>query len=62
MTLDFNKFAMKGNEFINRLEEIIDCVRAVMDTMRLYVSAGEMEQALGTLPRKLQEVLEAPER
>lgn len=47
--------------FTNR-EEIIHCVRAVMDTMRLYVSVGEMEQALATVPRKLQEVLEATER
>lgn len=46
----------------NDREEIIDCVRAVINTMRLYVSAGEMEQALGTLPQKLQEVLEASER
>lgn len=145
MTLDFNKFAMKGNEFLNRLEEnldtddrahaarilrstfrvlrnhltfeeslqllsqlpmaikaiyvdgwkkgehkkiktadeflieiiqeegnsawrdfsskeeIIDCVRAVIDTLRVYVSAAEMEQALGTLPRGIQEIFESSE-
>ena len=144
MTLDFNKYAMKGNEFLNRLEEnlgsadrahaarilrstfrvlrnhltfeeslqllsqlpmaiksvyvdgwkkgehqkiktvdeflieviheekdgawkdfgskedIVDCVRAVIDTMRLYVSSEEIDQALGTLPRRLRAVLESP--
>lgn len=45
----------------NSKEDIIDCVRAVIDTMRLYVSAEEIDQALGTLPRRLREVLESPE-
>lgn len=45
----------------NSKEDIIDCVRAVIDTMRLYVSAEEIDQALGTLPRRLQEVLASPE-
>jgi len=44
----------------NSGEEIIDCVRAVIDTMRLYVSSEEIDQALHTLPRRLQEVLESP--
>ncbi|HEU5292156.1 MAG TPA: DUF2267 domain-containing protein [Cyclobacteriaceae bacterium] len=30
--------------------EIIDCVRAVMDTMRMYVSKEEISQAINTLP------------
>jgi uncharacterized protein (DUF2267 family) len=42
-------------------EEIIDCVRAVIDTMRLYVSAQEMEQALNTLSPELREMLESEE-
>ena len=42
-------------------EEIIDCMRAVIETMKLYVSAEEMEQALGTLPRKLKAIFESPE-
>lgn len=40
-------------------EEIIDCVRAVIDTMRLYISDEEMEQALGTLPRRVREIFES---
>jgi uncharacterized protein (DUF2267 family) len=39
-------------------QEVIDAVRAVVDTMRLYVSAAEMEQALGTLPRSIQDMVE----
>lgn len=35
-------------------EDILDAVRAVIDTMRLYISAEEMNQALGTLPAKIQ--------
>lgn len=142
MTLDFNKYAMKGNEFVNRLEErlgkndrahaarilrstlrvlrnhltfeeslqllsqlpmaikavyvdgwkkgkhrkiktvdeflsgiikeegnsawrdfsnqeeIVDCVRAVVDTMRLYVSGEELDQAFGTLPKKVRDILQ----
>lgn len=37
-------------------EEILDSVRAVIDTMRLYVSAGEMDQALATLPIPIQAI------
>lgn len=47
-------------DFASR-EEIIDCVRAVIDTMRLYVSSEEIDQALGTLPRRLKNVLESRE-
>ena len=39
-------------------DEIIDALRAVIDTLKLYVSSGEITQALGTLPRKVQAVLE----
>ena len=39
-------------------DEIIDALRAVIDTLKLYVSSGEISQALGTLPRKVQAVLE----
>jgi uncharacterized protein (DUF2267 family) len=42
----------------NDKEEILDAVRAVLDTMRVYVSAQEMDQALGTLPRQIRESLE----
>lgn len=38
-------------------EDILDCVRAVINTMRLYVSAEEIDQAFGTLPGRLKEVL-----
>jgi uncharacterized protein (DUF2267 family) len=41
--------------------EVIDCVRAVIETMRLYVSAEEMDQALGTLPARLRQLFEASE-
>lgn len=37
-------------------EEMLDSVRAVIDTMRLYVSAGEMDQALATLPIPIQAI------
>jgi uncharacterized protein (DUF2267 family) len=40
-------------------EEILLAVRAVVDTMRIYVSAEEMDQALATLPRKIQSIFEA---
>jgi len=39
-------------------DEILLAVRAVVDTMRIYVSAEEMEQALATLPRKIQSIFE----
>ena len=40
------------------MEEILLAVRAVVDTMRNYVSAEEMDQALATLPRKIQTIFE----
>lgn len=39
-------------------EEILQAVRAVVDTMRIYVSGEEMDQALATLPRKIQTIFE----
>lgn len=44
-------------DFSNR-EEILNAVRAVMETMRAYVSPEEMNQALGTLPKKIQYLFE----
>lgn len=41
--------------------EILECVRAVIQTMQVYVSPEEMEQALGTLPKKLQLIFESSE-
>jgi uncharacterized protein (DUF2267 family) len=41
--------------------EILECVRAVIQTMLVYVSPEEMEQALGTLPNKLQQIFESSE-
>jgi uncharacterized protein (DUF2267 family) len=34
-------------------EEVINSVSAVLETLRDYVSASEMDQALGTLPKKI---------
>lgn len=51
-------------DFSNK-DEIIDALRAVIDTLRLYVSTSEISQALGTLPRKIQVIFEktsAPEQ
>lgn len=39
-------------------EEILQAVRAVVETMRIYVSGEEMDQALATLPRKIQTIFE----
>lgn len=41
-------------------DEILAAVRAVVETMKIYVSAEEMEQALGTLPRKIQQIFNTP--
>lgn len=41
-------------DFSNR-EEIIDSIRAVVETMGHYVSKGELMQAFGTLPKGLKE-------
>jgi uncharacterized protein (DUF2267 family) len=43
-------------------DDIINSVRAVVDTMKLYVSAGEMDQALATLPRQIHELFETSEQ
>jgi len=40
-------------------EEIVSAVRAVINTMRLYVSSEEIDQALGTLPLEVQEIFES---
>jgi uncharacterized protein (DUF2267 family) len=42
----------------NDKEDILDSVRAVIDTMRVYVSVQEMDQALATLPRQISELFE----
>jgi uncharacterized protein (DUF2267 family) len=41
------------------LEDVIDCIRAVINTMRLYVSEAEINQALGTLPKQIREIFES---
>jgi uncharacterized protein (DUF2267 family) len=41
-------------DFSNR-DEIIDAIRAVVETMGHYVSKGELMQAFGTLPKGLKE-------
>jgi uncharacterized protein (DUF2267 family) len=43
-------------DFENK-EDILDAIRAVIETMRFYVSAEEMDQALGTLPKQIQNIL-----
>ena len=42
----------------NDKEDILDSVRSVIDTMRVYVSVQEMDQALATLPRQITELFE----
>ncbi|MBA4055101.1 MAG: DUF2267 domain-containing protein [Marivirga sp.] len=42
----------------NDKEEILDSVRAVINTMRVYVSTQEMDQALATLPTQIRELFE----
>jgi uncharacterized protein (DUF2267 family) len=39
-------------------EDLLDAVRAVIDTMRQYVSEEEINQALGTLPKKVKAIFE----
>ncbi|MGC1241464.1 MAG: DUF2267 domain-containing protein [Chryseosolibacter sp.] len=41
-------------------DEILEAVKAVVETMKLYVSAEEIDQAMGTLPRKIQSIFSAP--
>lgn len=52
--------ASAWRDFSSR-DEIIESIRAVIRTMRIYVSAEEMDQALATLPGKLQEIFESSE-
>ena len=47
-----------GERDFNDKEDILDSVRAVIDTMRVYVSVQEMDQALATLPRQITELFE----
>lgn len=42
--------------------EVLDSVRAVLQTLREYVSKQEMDQALATLPRKILSELEGLSR
>jgi uncharacterized protein (DUF2267 family) len=51
---------MAWRDFGNQ-KEILEAVRAVINTMKLYVSAQEMEQALRTLPKKVKAALEGIE-
>jgi len=41
----------------NNKEDVMVAVRAVMDTMRSYVSSEELAQAVATLPLPIQEML-----
>lgn len=41
-------------DFSNR-EDVIQSIRAVVETMALYVSKDELEEAFGTLPKGLKE-------
>ncbi len=38
----------------NSKEEILEALRAVIGTLKTYVSSGEIDQVLGTLPRQIQ--------
>jgi uncharacterized protein (DUF2267 family) len=40
-------------------ENMLESVRAVINTMRQYVSSEEINQALGTLPKKVQAIFES---
>lgn len=44
------------------MEDIQNAVNAVIETMTLYVSTEEMNQALNTLPRKVREIFQMPDR
>lgn len=46
----------------NSEDEILSAVRAVIKTLRMYVSSGEIDQALGTLPAKVRRILEPSEQ
>jgi len=49
------------SDFSNR-DEIVEAVRAVIITLKNYVSAGEMDQAIGTLPKKVQQIFRTPSK
>ena len=40
-------------------DEMISAVRAVIDTLREYVSGQEIDQALGTMPAKVRQIFES---
>ena len=44
-------------DFDNK-DQILDAIRAVINTLRSYVSSEEMDQALGTLPERIQTILQ----
>jgi len=46
-----------GNE-----DDIIAAVRAVINSLRIYVSSQELDQALGTLPTKVRRIFESSEQ
>jgi len=39
-------------------DDILHAVHAVLETLSMYVSAAEMNQALGTLPRRVRQVID----
>ena len=43
-------------------DEIISAIRAVIDSLRVYVSSNELDQALGTLPEKVRRGLKSSEQ
>jgi uncharacterized protein (DUF2267 family) len=43
-------------------DEILLAVRAVLNTLRIYVSGPELDQALGTLPTKVRRIFESSEQ
>ena len=43
-------------------DEIISAIRAVIDSLRVYVSSSELDQALGTLPEKVRRILKNSEQ
>ena len=66
MSLDFEKYAMKGNEFLNRLAKKLGdendrhraarILRSVLRTMRNHLTIEESEQLLAQLPMALKGV------
>jgi uncharacterized protein (DUF2267 family) len=46
-----------SKDFANK-DEIIEALRAVIDTLKEYTSVEEVNQALGTLPKKIQAIFE----